>query len=282
MSSDNILNSPDVHALSRPTGQISALRSLQDEIDAATAAVRTAPQAIKPRMALFQLACVIADWQRARTQLATIVKLDAEYAVLAQVYGHLIKAEVTRTRVFGGDEQPVALGQPTAWLAILAQALGCDRVGNASGASALRAWAREDATPRAGLLEGQSFAWIMDADPRLGPVLEIIADSQYRWLPFDGLRSLHAQPPQSIRDLIWQPVTAQLVNGTEFAAFVPTRYPGSEAHGDTIRLARETHWIDANGGQIGIGQRMLATDLSDHAFLDLRELSFDGQAVING
>lgn len=233
-------------------------------------------------MALFQLACVVADWQRARTQLATLVKLDAEYAVLAQVYGHLIEAEATRTRVFAGNEQPVALGQPAAWLAMLAQALGCDRAGDAGGASALRARAREDATPRAGLLESQPFAWAMDADPRLGPVLEIIADGQYRWLPFDGLRSLHTQPPQAMRDLVWQPVTVQLANGTELAAFVPTRYPGSEAHSDAVRLARETRWIDAGGEQIGIGQRMLATDLGDHAFLDIRKLSFDGQAAIDG
>lgn len=282
MGPDDVLSSPGVHAASRPAGQVGALRPLRDEIDAAMAAVRASPQAIEPRIALFQLACVAADWQRARTQLATMAKLDAEYAVLAQVYSHLVAAEAARTRVFAGDEQPVVLGRPAAWLAMLAQALGCDRVGDAQAASALRARAREDATPRAGTLDGQPFAWIMDADPRLGPVLEVIADGQYRWLPFDGLRGLHAQPPQAMRDLVWQPVTVQLANGTELAAFVPTRYPGSEAHGDAVRLARETRWVEAGGEQVGAGQRMLATDRGDHALLDVRRLRFDGQVVTDG
>jgi type VI secretion system protein ImpE len=254
---------------------------LADELAAAMAAVRASPQAIEPRMALFQLACVVGQWDRARAQLDTMAQLDAELLLLSRIYGRLIDAEATRRRVFAGDEQPVALGQPPAWLAMLAQALKLDGGGDASAARELRERGRQQAAARPGTIGGtEAFAWLMDADPRLGPALEVVVEGQYRWLPLDGLEELRAEPPKAMRDLVWQPVALRLAGGNEFAAFVPTRYPGSELDDDdAIRLAKETRWIDKDGEQWGLGQRLLTTDLADHALLDIRALRFADAAV---
>ncbi len=236
--------------------------------------VRAAPQAVPPRMALFQLACVTGDWKRARTQLDTIVGLDPEAALMAKLYTSLIDAEATRGEVAAGKAKPVTLGEPPAWVAMLAQALEHDAVGEGSAAAELRRQALQLAEPTPGMIDGKAFTWIMDADPRLGPVLEVVVNGQYRWLPFLHLRELRAEAPKDMRDLVWQPAEIVLSNESTVHAFLPVRYPGSEsADDDAIRLARATSWIERrNGEQLGQGQRLLATDLGDHALLDIRLL----------
>lgn len=250
-------------------------QSLREEIETAAASVRSAPEAIAPRMALFQLAAVCGDWRRARTQLETMEKLDDECTMLSRTYGRLIAAEAVRERVFAALERPVAFGQPPAWLAMMAEALALDRQGSATAAQALRATARQETSARSGTLESVAFRWIMDADPRIGGALEVVVDGQYRWLPLDHLKELRAEPPKAMRDLVWQPVTLRLTTETELAAFVPSRYPGSESDpDDAIRLCKETRWVDRKDEQWGIGQRLFASDLGDHAFLDIRRLRF--------
>jgi type VI secretion system protein ImpE len=238
--------------------------------------VRASPAAIAPRMALFQLAAVVGDWARARKQLDTIARLDPEAAMMAGAYGAAIDAEAMRRAVFAGAERPVCLGEPPAFVAMLAEALALDAQGAGEAASTLRRHALAVAEPVAGTLNGTPFAWVMDADLRLGPALEAVVQGQYRWLPFSAIRELRAEPPKDVKDLIWAAVRVTLANGGELAAFVPVRYPGSEASPDpALRLARATHWQDAAGGQQGLGQRLLATDAADHPFLELRRLCLE-------
>jgi type VI secretion system protein ImpE len=249
---------------------------LAGAVASAMDAVRTAPQAIGPRMGLFQLACVTGDWKRARTQLDTMAKLDAETMLLARVYGRLVEAEEARARVFAGAERPVALGAPPSWLAMLAQALELSARGQRTAAADLRRRALEEAPANPGDVGDRAFAWAMDADPRLGPTLEVVVEGQYRWLPLPHLRELRADPPKALRDMVWQPVSLELANGSELKAFVPVRYPGTEAAADDgLRLARATTWRPGDGEeQWGQGQRLLATDVEDVAFLELRRLRF--------
>lgn len=258
------------------SGQDQADAPIAMQIATAMDAVRGAPQSLGPRMALFQLAAVTGDWKRARTQLDTMAKLDAEAMMLAKLYGRLIDAEAVRANVFAGAERPVALGQPSAWLAMLAQALAHDGAGEGAAARELRRRALEEAPARPGELDGKPFAWVMDADHRLGPLLEVVVEGSYRWLPLTNLVELRAEPPKAMRDLVWQPVTLTLTSGSELAAFVPTRYPGSESSSDdAVRLARTTRWDDrGEGEQQGLGQRLLATDTDDYGLLDVRRLRF--------
>jgi protein involved in temperature-dependent protein secretion len=37
---------------------------------------------------------------------------------------------------------------------------------------------------------GNLFAWLADADVRLGPVLEAIVDGKYYWIPFGNLSAI--------------------------------------------------------------------------------------------
>jgi type VI secretion system protein ImpE len=84
-------------------------------------------------------------------------------------------------------------------------------------------------------------------------------------------------PPADLRDFVWTPATLTLENGAANVALIPTRYPGSEKATDAaLRLARATDWREQPGGAWhGVGQRMLTTDQSEVALLDVRVLSFE-------
>ena len=249
-----------------------AMRSVMDEI-------RATPSALAPRLALFQLSALAGDWSRAGKQLQAIAGLDAEAAPMAQAYAAVIEAEAVRRAVFAGTERPVCLGEPPAWTAMLSEALALDARGAAAAAGELRGRALDEAAVVAGEIDGTPFSWIMDADIRLGPMLEVVVDGRYRWLPLALLRELRADAPQDYKGLVWAPVRLTLVSGGEVAAFVPARYPGSEESADPlVRLGRLTTWADKPGGQFGSGQRIMATDAGDHPFLELRRIRFGSVA----
>ena len=128
-----------------------------------------------------------------------------------------------------------------------------------------------------GSIDGTRFEWIADADPRLGPCLEIVVNGGYSWVPFSRLRELKFEAPTDLRDKIWVPVEVTWANDGKAIGFIPGRYPGSERSDDSdVVLDRKTIWTDAQDElQIGFGQRMFATDAGEYPLLDIRLITFD-------
>lgn len=93
---------------------------------------------------------------------------------------------------------------------------------------------------------------------------------------FCRIRHIRAEPPHTLRDLVWMPASFTWTNGGEMPGHVPTRYPGTELQANNeLKLARRTEWISqADGTQFGLGQRLLATDSEDVPLLELRLLDF--------
>ena len=154
------------------------------------------------------------------------------------------------------------------------EALWLEARGEHRAAEDLRAQAFEAAPSQPGQLNGTPFQWIADADPRLGPLLEIIVNGRYFWAPFTALHQLRLEVPRDLRDRVWMPATVTWANGGDAVAFIPTRYAGShQSTDDALRLARATDWL-TQGDTVtgGIGQRLLATDSGDCALMDLRAL----------
>jgi type VI secretion system protein ImpE len=251
-----------------------AAGDLEGAVAAVMDEIRTSPTALAPRLALFQLACITGDWTRASRQLEAIAGLDPETAMLGKVYGSLIAGEAERHAVLTGRTTPVCLGQPPSWLAMLAQALPAEVQGNPGAAAELRARALEDAEPSTGTIDGNEFTWLMDADPRFGPVLEAFVNGEYRWVPLSHLKEVRLDQPKDFKDLVWLPGRLVLSTGSEVHAFLPVRYPRSESSSDPkVRMARATLWEDvAHGVQHGMGQRVLASDAGDHPLLDVRHI----------
>ena len=265
---------PEEHLKSGDPG--AALLALQD-------LVRADPSNAKLRIFLFQLLCVLGDWKRAIAQLKLSAELDEGATMMAKAYREAIICEVYREKVFAGEKDPLIFGEPEEWLALLIEAQKLLAQGKTSEAAELRARAFDSAPASAGELNGARFDWIADADMRLGPVLEVIINGKYYWLPFAQVSALEVEEPSDLRDAVWTAGTLTLVNGGELAALIPTRYPGSSKADPAMMLARATDWRDAGSDTfVGLGQRLLTTDQGDFALMDLRSLKMDGVEAGDG
>ncbi len=246
--------------------------------------VRANPADPKLRIFLFQLLCVLGDWKRAITQLKLSAEMDEAATMMAKTYREAIICEVYREKVFAGEKDPLIFGEPEEWLALLIEAQKLLAAGKPGEAADLRARAFDAAPASAGEVNGTPFQWIADADMRLGPVLEIIVNGRYFWLPFSSIGTLKMDDPSDLRDAVWTAATLSLRNGGEVAALIPTRYTGTTDGDDAAaKLARATTWADAGSDTfIGCGQRLLTTDQSDVALMDIRTLVMEGAEAEQG
>ena len=237
--------------------------------------VRARPSDAKLRVFLFQLLCVLGQWERALTQLKVASELDALALPMAQMYGDAVRCEVVRAEVFEGRKSPMILGEPDQWLALLIESRLRAGRGESSQSEELRRRAFDDAPASAGTLDGQAFEWIADADSRLGPVLEAVINGRYYWVPFARVSSVTLEAPEDLRDLVWMPAHLQFENGGESLALIPTRYPGSEFCEDgSVALARKTSWEEVAPDMYrGLGQRIFATDAGEHPMLEVRTIA---------
>ncbi|CCF70478.1 type VI secretion system accessory protein TagJ [Xanthomonas citri] len=238
--------------------------------------VRRQPADAAQRVFLFQLLAVLGQWSRAADQLRACGELDATTQPLVHTYLAVLQGEQTRAEVFAGKRLPRVMGEPAEWLAMHLQALQLAAQGHGEQAAALRAQAFERAPASAGVLDGERFQWLADADTRFGPCIELMLDSGYAWAPLSQIQQLRMQAPLDLRDTVWAPVSVLWRNGGQAFGYLPVRYPGSE-HLDAgeLQLARRTGWTHVAQGEIGLGQRMWSTESREVALLDVRDVRFD-------
>jgi type VI secretion system protein ImpE len=237
-------------------------------------AVRAEPAEAKHRVFLFQLLCVLGQWDRALTQLNVAGDLDAGTLGMVQVYREALRSEALRAEVFAGRRSPVIFGDPEQWIAMLLEALRLGAEGEYDKSQALRQQAFEQAPATSGQIDGQSFEWIADADSRLGPMVEAIVNGRYYWVPFHRIAEIRLERPVDLRDVVWMPAQLKWANGGDAVGLLPARYPGSESANDPVlRLARKTDWTEVGAGLfIGSGQRMLATDTAEYPLMEVKSL----------
>jgi type VI secretion system protein ImpE len=249
---------------------LAALERLQED-------VRARPADAKLRVFLFQLLCVVGQWERALNQLKVASELDALALPMAQMYGDAVRCEAVRGEVFEGKKSPMVLGEPDQWLALLIESRLLAGRGEAGHAEELRLRAFDEAPTSSGDIDGRPFEWLADADSRLGPVMEAVINGRYYWVPFSRVTKLTMDPPEDLRDLVWMPAHVQFDNGGESLALIPTRYPGSERSEDgAIVLARKTSWEPlAEEMYRGLGQRILATDAGESPILEVRTITIN-------
>ena len=242
-----------------------------------TAAVKAQPANPRLRVFLAQLLCVLGQWERAHTQLNVMAEIDASTGPMREMVGHALRCEKIRAAVFAGRRSPMVFGQPEAWLAGLIESLLKAAGGEPELSRSLGAAALEAAPASRGTIDGTPFAWIADADSRLGPVLEAMVNGRYYWVPFSRLAGVAIEPPTDLRDVVWLPATLRFTNGGEAIAMLPTRYPGSEQSGDEqILMARKTEWqADGDDRWRGLGQRVLITDEGEHDLLGVRSIELE-------
>jgi len=218
---------------------------LSDAIQAAGAQLRDDPANVKLRTFLFELLCFAGEFERAEKHLSLLSEGNKEREVGAMLYHAAIHAEQMRSEMFLKDEWP---GSP------------------------------DEPQPIQGVLNGTPFSSIEDADPRIGPRLEVFAAGNYLWIPFDAVESLKIEAPKRLRDLLWTP--ALIKTGPNFQNFelgevlLPALAPKSAGHADEeVRLGRKTVWDIENEIEVPYGQKSFLVDGEEIPFLEIRSLT---------
>lgn len=247
-----------------------ALAKLQDQ-------VRKTPSNPEYRTFLFQLLSILGEWDRAMNQLNVVADLDDGTLAMVQTYREALRCEVYRTEIFNGTRTPLLFGEPREWVALMIEALRLTAEGKIAESQDIRSKALEAAPATSGTLDGTPFAWIADADSRLGPILEVVINGQYYWVPIHQISTINIEEPADLRDLVWMPAYFTWSNGGETVGLIPTRYPETHTSDDQLLLmSRKTEWLDKGADlYLGLGQRMLTTDTADYPLLDIREIKLD-------
>jgi len=218
-------------------------------IQALGAELRNNPVDVQRRTFLFELLCFAGEYDRAVKHLDVLAGSGPDSATAALLYRAALHAERLRNDLFANHEYPEV---------------------------------PSDAEPVSGTLNGQPFESIEDADPRIGPRLEIYAAGQCMWLPLAHVASVEIQAPKRLRDLLWAPAlvrTGPAFKGTELGeVLTPALSPFSFKHADdNVRLGRATVWEkQENGDIIPFGQKMLLVDGEEFPLLEVRELEIAG------
>jgi type VI secretion system protein ImpE len=257
--------------------------NLAEALEQLQQAVRNDPANSRYRVFLFQLLAVLGDWNRALNQLNVAGEMDASTLAMVQMYREALQCEGLRADVFAGKRSPLVFGEPERWIALMIESLRLHSLGQYESAAELREQAFEQAPATSGHLkletdeQPQAFEWIADADTRMGPLLEVILNGRYYWVPFHRIHQIDIEKPEDLRDMVWLPAHFIWANGGEAFGVIPTRYPGSEASpNNLIRLSRRTEWVEHEAGIAeGQGQRMLATDANEYSLLEIRQVVLD-------
>jgi type VI secretion system protein ImpE len=247
---------------------------LEEGLSALQTEIRNKPEDTRLRIFLFQLNCVLGRLDKALTQLQVIASLNAETMLLAQIFRPVIACEMLRREVFAGKRTPLIFGEPMEWMGSLIQANELLARGEFAAAADSRGKAFEAAPASSGKINGEAFEWIADVDSRLGPVLEAFIDGKYYWVPFSRIQKIETEKPSDLRDLVWLAAQFTWTNGGAAPGHIPARYPGTEDSADgPLRLVRTTEWQEKPGEtNLGLGQRVLATDANEYPLLGCRSI----------
>ena len=218
---------------------------LEDAIELLGAGLRSDPTDAQQRVFLFELLCLTGNHERAEKQLDVLARAgrDAEMGTL--LYRSALQADRLREHMFATGDVPAPLA---------------------------------NAPTISGTLNGQPFASLEDADPRVGRRLEVYAAGRYLWIPLEHVASLRLGQPRRVRDLIWAPgklLTGPGFKGAELGdVFVPVLTPGVARNADPeLRTGRRTDWIELpDGRQAPVGQKLFLVDDEEFPVLEVRDL----------
>jgi type VI secretion system protein ImpE len=224
---------------------------VRDAIEVLTAHVREHPSDITQRTFLFELLCFAGEFKRAEKQLSVLSSGNADRETGAIVYYAALHAEQTRHELFAKQDFPG------------------DSPKNVRGT-----------------LNGKPFEDLRDADPDIGPRLEVFAAGSYVWIPFEHVASVEMRAPQRLRDTLWAPALVQAApsfRGMDLGEVqIPGVYPFSwKQEDEQVWLGRVTDWmVDENGRESPVGQKTLLLDGEEFPFLEVRSLNFEHGAAM--
>lgn len=264
-----ITNRSDGHSLTLQ--QWIADRSLLTVIKEIENQIKLNPTEFGERWLLFQLLCLIGEWQRALKQLQLCAQMRSEFEQQAHLYRGLIACELFRQECFTGHKRPAFIQTQPSWLNLLLDAIPLDLSGDKLQADEIRLQALSSIADIAGLLNSdKSFLWISDSDTWLGPTIELVIGGIYTWLPFEQIHSITSKPPTNILELLWKPAHLVLKDGSEYHTFLMARCNELDSTDDALLLCQKTIWKEFGQSSVrAYGQKTWQTDQGEIGILEM-------------
>lgn len=231
--------------------QLFASGKLNEAVRALSAELRDNPLDAQRRTFLFELLCFQGDYDRAEKHLNLLAQTNKQTELGAVLYYSALHAERLRRDMFEKREFPAPAS-----------------AGRSPG----------------GALNGTAFGSFEDADPRIGPRLEVFAAGAYLWIPLEHVEAIEMEAPKRLRDLLWAPAlvrTGPAFRGTELGeVLLPVLSPLSWKHPDeNVHLGRATEWVENNGEQVPVGQKLFLVDGEEVPLLEIRRLELHSAAA---
>lgn len=255
--------------------ELYAAGQLSAAIETLISEVKANPTDTARRTFLFELLCFAGEWERAGKQLDVIGHQSATAEIGVQAYRNNIIAEQARRRLFSEGLKPHFLADPPGYVQLHLDAINRIREGNLTEARALLDRAEEERPAIAGTFNGESFADFRDADDLVGPVLELIVQDKYTWLPLEQIKSIEMPEPQQLRDLLWPMarIETDFINGETF--MLALYHSTGEHSDDQARLGRMTDWRKLSDDLFtAAGMRLFIVDEEDKGLLEIRKVEF--------
>ena len=221
-----------------------AAGKLNEAIEALGSELREHPTDTQRRSFFFELLCFAGLWDRADKQLDILAGNDQAKRMGALIYRGALAAERTRQEMFASGQMPDVPAQPDI----------------------------------PSVLNGKVVASLEDADPRIGPRLEVIAGADYLWIPLANIQEIKIEAPKKLRDLIWLPANLRTRSAEQADlgdVLLPVLTPLACGNADDlVRLGRMTIWSElASGEVIPQGQKLWLADGEEMPLLEVRTLT---------
>lgn len=250
---------------------------LAEAIAAITAQVKAKPGDASSRSMLAQMVAIAGDFERADRQLDVALQLDGTMAMPLTLMRHLLRAEMTRQRIFSDGPLPQFYsGEGLDESKLRLEAIICLRTGKPADAKTLVDQADAVRAEVRGSAAGKEFPDFRDLDDCFAAAMEVLtANGSYYWIPWQVIESVQFRAPRLPCDLLWRSAAVSLKDGTDAEVYVPAIYVPPIADVDeSARLGRRTDWHETGGVIRGIGQRMLLIGSDSVPLMEVESLTF--------
>jgi type VI secretion system protein ImpE len=239
--------------------------------------VKKAPGDTAHRTHLFQVLLFLGEWDKALVHLNALAKDDKTSHMAHEVYTGLIRAEQERTEVAELRKEPSFLPGRPGYADLYFQAVEAATQEENEIAATLFDQIGTATPLISGTVNQEPFTGFSDTDTLLNGFLEAMEYDRYLWIPFEAIREITVQSPQTLMDLIWTKGSVTTWEGLTMACFFPVLYPLSHCHtDDRVKMGRVTDWQILAGPYVRAwGQHVFRIGERDVSLLEIETVMFN-------
>jgi len=239
--------------------------------------IKKNPGAPRLRTLYFQVLIFLGEWEKARKHLEAVPVTDEGVKQALEIYKSLVAAEQERLRVRQLEAEPSFLPEIPQYYPLYLAGVKCLAAGDADGVRDAFQQIDSQLDDLTGTVNGKEFTGFRNTDSALGYFLEAFVHGRYVMVPYEEIREILMNAPETLYDLIWPQAALTTWSGLSMNCFLPALYPESyQQEDELLKIGRVTDWVSLGGGFVkGLGQQVFDIGGEDMAILEMREIQFN-------